>query len=173
VKRRVVLPSQRVLSPCSLQAITNLIRVDARSAEAILGQQQLVRLTNTKGNTLLTVAVHSDSSGFVYELQDAGFAMPNMANLTINGLPLNGPSDASALHVLNSDLTRREHWTHFVTPNATGDRGAPVDIDVRGRTVAFVMTSSSANVEVGALPGTSPNSGGSPVGYLVVMPTLG
>ena len=156
------------------QAITNLVRANASGGEAIVGQQQLVRLTNTKGNTLLTTAVHADASGFVYELQSAGYALPNMANLTINGLPLNGPSDTTALLVLSPDFNRREHWTGFLAPGAPGDAGGPVDIDVRGGAAAFVLTSGSESVQVGALPGTGPTGRGGPlVGYLVVMPTLG
>lgn len=51
------------------QAITNLIRANASSGEAVLGQQQLVRVNNGGGNTLVTVALHSDEAGYVYELQ--------------------------------------------------------------------------------------------------------
>ena len=96
-----------------------------------------------------------------------------MNNLTINGEPLNGPSDTTALLILNADLNKREHWTGFQAPGAVGDHGDAVDIDVRGKTVAVIMTSSSECIQVNALPGTGPNSGGAPVGYLVVLPTLG
>lgn len=154
------------------QAISNLVRVDASTGEAILGQQQLVRLLNTGGNTLVTVAIHADEAGNVYALQDAGFSMPNMANLTINGLPLSGPADASALNILSPTFEERLHWTNFAALGAHGEGGSPIDLDIRGPSVALLFSSNNENVQVGALPGSAPNSGGAPIGYLVVMPTV-
>ena len=153
------------------QAVTNLIRADASSGEALVGQIQLVRLTNSGGNTLITRAAHSDAAGNVYELQSAGFALPDMANLTINGLPLAAPCDATALLVASPGLLRR-HWTHFTKQGAPGDRGGPVDIDVREGVAAVLLSTSSDPVQVNPLPGTAANVNGTAVAYLVVMPTI-
>jgi hypothetical protein len=86
------------------QAITNMMRADATSGEAVNGQIQLVRLPSSSGNTLLTPAVQCDAAGVVYELQNAGCCLPHMANLTINGQPLAGPGDSLALLVVSPDL---------------------------------------------------------------------
>jgi hypothetical protein len=155
------------------QAITNFMRVDAGTGEADVGQIQLVRLPNTRGNTLLTLAVHGDAGGFTYELQKAGFAIADMGNLTINGEPLSPPCDATTLLVASPALNRR-HWTHFVrNGSSTSDSGGPVDVDVRGSVAALLLSSSADLVEVNALPGSAANVNGSAVAYLVVMPTLG
>ena len=155
------------------QAISNFLVVDADAGEATYGQQQLTRLPsgNTHGNTLITLAAQSDDAGTVYLLQAAACCIANMPNLTVNGFALAGWVDAAALLVLSGDLATRYHWTHF-SLNGTGGGSAPVDIDVRGSVVAFVLNANSGMVQVGALPGTSDNVGGVPVGYLVVMPTV-
>jgi hypothetical protein len=155
------------------QAITNFMRVDAASGEADVGQIQLVRLPSSRGNTLVTRAVHGDGGGFTYELQQAGFAIAGMGNLTINGRPLSAPCDATTLLVASPTLNRR-HWTHFVrNGTSTGDSGGPVDVDVRGSVAALLLSSSADLIEVNALPGSAPNVNGTAVAYLVVMPTLG
>lgn len=154
------------------QAITQLLRVDAASGEVALAQTQVVRLPSGggRGNTLLTLGAHSDERGALYLLQDAACCIPNMPNLTVNGLPLNGYSDATVLQVLDASMSRRFAWTHFAKPGSKG-ASAPVDIDVRGGLVALAMQASSDNVEVGALPGTGLDPAGAPVAYLVVLPT--
>lgn len=156
------------------QAITNFMRVDASTGEAAVGQIQVARLPNTRGNTLVTRALHADASGFSYELQQASFAIERMGNLTINGLPLAPPCDATTLLIASPALARR-HWTHFVSADAASasDRGAPVDVDVRGAVAAALISSSAELVQVNALPGSAPNVNGSAVAYLVVLPTLG
>lgn len=153
------------------QAITNMLRVDASSGEVIVGQIQLVRLANTQGNTLITVAAQSDTAGVVYELQNAACCLPNMANLTINGQPLAGPTDATALHIVSPNMEVRHTWTHFIAAGSGGSTTA-IDIDVRGEVVAAIMLSAAEMVTAGALPGTSGNVGGAAVGYLVVLPTV-
>jgi hypothetical protein len=154
------------------QAITNFIRADAGSGEAEVAQIQLVR-AGARGNTLLTKAVHGDAGGYTYELQSAGFALENMANLTLNGAPLAPPCDATALLIASPTLIRK-HWTHFVKAGAaTGDAGGPVDVDVRGAAAALLLSSSADLVQANALPGSASNVNGSAVAYLVVLPTLG
>lgn len=157
------------------QAITNMMRVDAISGEAIIGQLQLARLSSSGGNTLLTPALQSDATGTIYELQDAGCCLPAMGNQTINGEPLAGPGDSIALLVLPPDMNKRLAWTHFVPASAgtSNDHGNAVDIDVRGGTVALAMNANGPLVEFGALPGTGVTTGGPQVGYIVVLPTLG
>jgi hypothetical protein len=155
------------------QAITNLLRVDASTGEAIVGQIQVTRLPNRgSGNTLLTTAATADAAGNVYLLQNAACCIPNMPNLTVNGLPLAGFSDAVVLHVLDARLETRHTWTHFTRPNSTGGSD-PGDIDVRGGLVALVMQTNTDSVLVAPVPGTASNVGGARVGYLVVLPTVG
>ena len=154
------------------QAITNLLRVDAGTGEAAVGQVQLARLPGSGGNTLVTRAVHADAGGFVYELQSAGFAIAEMGNLTINGQPLAAPCDATVLLVASPTLARR-HWTHFARRGAPGDSGGPVDVDVRGGVAALLLGTSTDTVQVNALPGSGANVNGTAVAYLVVLPTLG
>lgn len=153
------------------QAITNFLKVDAEKGETVVGQLQLVRLQSTQGNTLVTLAAQSDEGGNVYLLQAAACCLPNMANLTVNGQALVGPTDSTALHVLNPSMTQRLHWTHFIAPNGFSS-GEPVDIDVRGAAVAVVMTTGSPMALAGALPGTNASATRAPVGYLVVLPTI-
>ena len=155
------------------QAITNLLRVDAASGEAMIGQTQLTRLTNTRGNTLVTRAAHADARGNVYQLQAAGYAIADMANLTISGQPLSAPCDATVLLVSTPGLARL-HWTHFARQGSPGDGrdAAPSDIDVRGEVVAALLATSADAVQVNALPGSRANVNGSAVAYLVVMPTV-
>jgi hypothetical protein len=156
------------------QAITNFLRVDPVSGEVIVAQMQLTRVpSNTRGNTLITVAAQSDAAtGTVYLLQNAACCIANMGNLTLNGQTLDPNIDATVLHVLTPNLETRLHWTHFVS-NATRGGGAAVDIDVRDGAVALALTSSSAMVTVGALPNTGANFGQDPVAYVVIMPTVG
>jgi hypothetical protein len=119
------------------QAITNFLRVDAGTGETAVGQIQVARLPSSRGNTLVTRAVHGDARGFSYQLQQAGFAIERMGNLTVNGLPLAPPCDATVLLIASPTLERR-HWTHFVSADAASaaDSGGPVDVDVRGAVVA-------------------------------------
>ena len=154
------------------QAITNLLKVDASTGEAAVGQIQLVRLPSSRGNTLVTRALHGDAGGYVYELQQAGFSLPAV-NLSINGAPLAGLGDATTLLVASPTLVRR-HWTHFVRAGAAmADSGGPVDVDVRGGVAALLLSSSADLFQANALPGTAANVNGTAVAYLVVMPTLG
>lgn len=154
------------------QAITNFMRVDPVLGETIVAQQMLVRLpSNQRGNTMITLGAQSDAKGNVYLLQAAGCCIANMGNLTVNGQPLMAPGDAAVLQILSPSMETRYHWTHFNAPNASGGSD-PVDIDVKGGTVAFLMNSASTMVTAGALPNTGPNVGGLGVGYLVVMPTV-
>ena len=156
------------------QAVTNFVRVDPSTGEAIVGQLQLARLPSSgKGNTLLTLAAQSDAGGNVYLLQMAACCIADMANLTVNGQPTAPNVDATVLQVLDASLSRRAHWTHFVAPGGSGGGGAPVDVDVRGGLVALAMTTAAEMVTVRPLPGTgAAAAGGAPVGFLVVLPTL-
>jgi len=47
--------------PPPLQAITNLMRADPASGEALMGQLQLARLPSSSGNTLFTPALQAGS----------------------------------------------------------------------------------------------------------------
>lgn len=154
------------------QAITQLLRLDPAAGEVALAQTQVARLPTgpRRGNTLLTLGAHSDGAGTLYLLQDAACCIPNMPNLTINGMPLNGWSDAAVLQVLDASMARRLAWTHFARPGSVG-ASAAVDIDVRGGLVALTMLASSDNVLVSAITGTGPHPAGVPVAYLVVLPT--
>jgi hypothetical protein len=155
------------------QAITNLLRVDGATGEVLVGQIQVTRLPGRgSGNTLLTMGATSDAAGNVYLLQNAACCIPNMPNLTVNGLPLAGWSDAVALQVLDERLETRFAWTHFTRPNSTGG-SEPGDIDVRGSVVALVMQTDTDSVLAAPVAGTASNVGGARVGYLVVMPTVG
>jgi hypothetical protein len=154
------------------QAVTNLLRVDAATGEALVGQIMVTRLPSRgSGNTLLTTAASSDAAGNVYLLQDAACCIPNMPNLTVNGLPLAGWTDAVALQVLDARLETRFAWTHFVRPNSTGG-SVPVDIDVRGGLAALVMQTNTDSVQIAPVEGTENNEGGALVAYLVVLPTV-
>jgi hypothetical protein len=154
------------------QAVTNLLRVDAATGEVLVAQIQVARLAGRgSGNTLLTTGAMSDAAGNVYLLQNAACCIPNMPNLTVNGLPLNGWSDAVTLQVLDARLETRFTWTHFAKPNSTGG-SSPGDIDVRGGLVALVMQTDTDSVQVAPVPGTAANTGGARVGYLVVLPTV-
>lgn len=159
------------------QAITNMLQLDAASGEVIVGQVQLVRVgPRGGGNTLLTLAAQTDEAGVLYQLQAAAFCLPNMGNLTINGIPTAAPSDASALLVLDSNMRRRLHWTDFAAAGSAsggGGGGFPVDLDVRGSVVALALNANGGMVTDGALPGTVGTSAtGAPVAYVVVMPTV-
>lgn len=153
------------------QAITNLILADAESGEARLGQNMVARLSNTGGNTLVTMAAITDESGNVYGLQDAACCIDSMANLTINGQALLGPSDAVTLVVLSPDLRTRHHWTHFTAPTRPGSQSA-VDLDTRSGAVALLLNSEAEMAAVNQLPGASAPSPGKQgaFGYLVVLP---
>jgi hypothetical protein len=156
------------------QAITNMLQLEAASGEVIVGQVQLVRVgPRGGGNTLLTLAAQTDEAGVLYELQAAAFCLPNMGNLTVNGIPTAAPADASALLVLDGNMRRRLHWTDFGAMGGGGGGGAPVDLDVRGAVVALALNAKGGMVTDGALPGTGGDSAtGAPVAYLVVMPTV-
>lgn len=158
-------------SDMQAQAITQFLRVDPASGEVALAQTQVVRLpTGGRGNTLLTLGAQSDESGALYLLQNAACCIPNMPNLTVNGMPLNGWSDAAVLQVLDAPMANRFAWTHFARPGSKGG-SAPVDIDVRGSLVALAMQASSDNVLVDAIEGTGVDPTGAPAAYLVVLPT--
>ena len=95
-----------------------------------------------------------------------------MGNLTVNGIPTAPNVDATVLLVLDATMLVRKHWTHFVAANATGGRGGgPVDVDVRGGTVALVMNQAVDSVAVAPLPGAGRNGAGLPTAYVVVLPT--
>ena len=154
------------------EAITQFLRVDAVSGEVIRAQTQVVRLpSGSRGaNTLITMGAQSDENGALYLLQNAACCIPNMPNLTVNGQALNGWSDATVLHVLDSSMSRRFAWTHFSLAGSKGG-SSPVDIDVRGGLVAFAMQANSDNVLVNAVKGTGVDPTGAAVGYLVILPT--
>lgn len=156
------------------QAVSNFMRVDPATGEAIVGQLQLARLPSSgKGNSLFTLAAQSDEAGHVYLLQAAGCCIADMANLTVNGQPTAANVDATVLLVLDSSLSRRHTWTHFVAAGSSGGGGMPVDVDVRGGLVALAMTTAAEMVTVRPLPGTgAAAAGGAPVGFIVVLPTL-
>jgi hypothetical protein len=154
------------------QAITNFLRVDPKSGEALVGQIQLARLPSSGGNTLLTLAASSDTSGNVYLLQSAACCIANMGNLSVNDLPTQASGDGVALHILSADLEHRYHWNDFTTGGGVQGSQVPVDLDVRGSAVAVLLLSSGDMVQVGALPDTGPSGSGAPVGYLVLLPTV-
>lgn len=156
------------------QAVTNIMKVDSGTGEIIVGQLQVTRLANTRGNTLVTYAAQSDTNGNVYLLQSAACCIANMGNLTINGnIPLSGPGDATVLHILSPTFEQRYHWTHFVKNNGTMGSGNPVDIDIKKNTVAVALTSNGDLVTSGNVPNTVGNTGGDPVGYIVILPIVG
>lgn len=155
------------------QAITNFLRVDAALGETIVGTQILTRVpSKNSGNTLLTLAGQSDDAGNVYLLQNAACCIANMDNLTVNGQALAGPTDAAVLHILNPDLTVRYHWTHFIAPASPKSGGVPIDIDIRGGTVAALFNMVGPMVQAGAWAGTGPAAGNQQVAYLVILPTV-
>ena len=64
-----------------------MIVANGATGEGIAGQLQLTRLgPGGGGNTLRNVAAQTDASGNVYELQEAAYCIPNMGNLTVNGV---------------------------------------------------------------------------------------
>jgi hypothetical protein len=156
------------------QAITNMLQLEAASGEVIVGQVQLVRVgPRGGGNTLLTLAAQTDGAGVLYELQSAAYCLPNMGNLTINGIPTAAPADASALLVMDSNMRRRLHWTDFSAVGGGGGGGFPVELDVRGSVVALALNAKSGMITDGALPGTGGvSTTGAPVAYVVVLPTV-
>ena len=156
------------------QGITNMLQLDAGSGEVIVGQVQLVRVgPHGGGNTLLTLAAQTDEAGVLYQLQAAAFCLPNMGNLTVNGIPTAAPADASALLVLDSAMRQRLHWTDFAAAGSGGGGGFPVDLDVRGSVVALALNAKGGMVTDGALPGTGGSSAtGAPVAYVVLLPTV-
>ncbi len=156
------------------QGITNMLQLDPASGEVIVGQVQLVRVgPRGGGNTLITLAAQSDAAGVLYQLQAAAYCLPNMGNLTVNGIPTAPPGDATALLVLDGAMRRRLHWTDFGAAEGGSGSSAPVDLDVRGGVVAMALNAAGAMVTDGALPGTAGGSAsGAPVAYVVVMPTV-
>lgn len=180
------------------QALSNLMRVNASTGEVIVGQLSVAILPSSgRGNSLLTLAGTTDEAGTLYLLQNAGCCLPFMTNLTVNGRPLAGNVDASALAILPPTMASRHHWTFFATSSSSAQLeaesverahadtspltgpvpwgGAPsgaVDIDVRGGTVALLLNSNGPMVSAGALPGTGYSPSGQPAAYLVVLPAV-
>jgi hypothetical protein len=154
------------------QAIANIIRADPATGESIEGEIILTRLPEApfKGNTLLTQALQSDTQGNIFLLQNAACCIPNMLNLTVNNQPLSGYGDGATLQVLSSDFKTRRHWTHFTSATSKSGGSTPIDIDIRGQTVAAIMQANAEMIEVNPLTGTSNSVGGAPTGYLILLP---
>ena len=157
------------------QAITYAAQMDPSTLQVIRGELQLVRLSNTGGNTLHPKQLAVDSQGVSYIIHDASCCMPDMANKTVNGQPLQGSADATSFMALHPNFKDRLHWSHF-TPAAGGGSQHAIDISTRGGRVALLAASNGAMVEADAIPGTSPPAGPgkgkaeATGGYLVVMP---
>jgi hypothetical protein len=85
------------------QAISYFAQLDAVSGQVLVGQYNLVRLSNTAGNTLGTVAIDAAGDN-IYLAQTAACCIENMANLTVNNQALSGPADAAVLQVRHPEI---------------------------------------------------------------------
>ena len=75
-----------------------MIIANGATGEGIAGQLQLARLgPGGGGNTLRNVAAQTDAAGNLYELQDAAYCIPNMGNLTVNGISTSEWADSIVL----------------------------------------------------------------------------
>lgn len=155
------------------QAITYMGRLKPTTGQVIIGSYNLVRLpTSTRGNTLGTVDAGADSAGNIYLAQTAACCIQNMANLTVNGQPLQPTGDAAALQVVSKDFGTRKLWHHFSLPGSANHTGSQaIGVAVGKSMTVFAATTSQLMAQANAFPRTKAPAGSAALvqGYLAVV----
>lgn len=83
------------------------------------------------------------------------------------------PADATALLILDPQLSTRLHWAVFAAADAgSGSTGSAVDLDLRGDVVALALNTGQRMVVAGGIPGTGSDPDASLVGYVVILPAV-